>query len=66
MHGGKADEEQVMRNVESLKGKLDGFERILSKHKYLAGDVRHKLCASCIGLLASSRTALLHRCVYRK
>jgi len=36
--GGKTNEEQLKAHYEGLKAKLDGFERILSKQKYLAGN----------------------------
>ncbi|KAG8888753.1 hypothetical protein FRB98_006881 [Tulasnella sp. 332] len=38
MRGGKTDEEQLKKHVDGLRMKLDGFERILSKQKYLSGD----------------------------
>ena len=34
------DEERVKDLVPQLEAKLDGYETILSKQKYLAGDVR--------------------------
>ena len=39
MHGGSTDEKQLEFYVKTLDAKLDGYERILSKQKYLAGDV---------------------------
>ena len=38
-HGGVPDEAVIADLVKSLDGKLDGYEKILSKQKYLAGDV---------------------------
>jgi len=35
-----ANEERVKELVPQLEAKLDGYEAILSKQKYLAGDVR--------------------------
>ena len=40
MRGLTTDEARVTEELEKLDGKLDGYERILSKQKYLAGDVR--------------------------
>jgi len=37
--GGVPDEAVIADLVKSLDGKLDGYEKILSKQKYLAGDV---------------------------
>ena len=39
MRGLTTNEERVKEQTETLNGKLDGYERILSKQKYLAGDV---------------------------
>ncbi|KAG8898263.1 hypothetical protein FRC01_010973, partial [Tulasnella sp. 417] len=33
-----SDEEKFQQSVEALNSKLDGYERMLTKHKYLAGD----------------------------
>jgi glutathione S-transferase len=38
MMGGKTDEARVTELTKSLEGKLEGYERILSHSKYLAGD----------------------------
>jgi glutathione S-transferase len=38
--GQPIDEERVKAQLPLLEGKLDGYETILSKQKYLAGDVR--------------------------
>jgi glutathione S-transferase len=38
MMGGKTDEARVTELTKSLEGKLEGYERILSRTKYLAGD----------------------------
>jgi glutathione S-transferase len=38
MRGGKADEARVTELSNTLAGKLEGYERILSRTKYLAGD----------------------------
>ena len=45
-HGLPADEERVKELVPQLESKLDVYEVILSKQKYLAGDVRsfHSKC----------------------
>jgi glutathione S-transferase len=40
MFGQQTDDARVAENESSLKEKLKGYERILSKQKYLAGDVR--------------------------
>ena len=40
MLGGEADEKRVEELVVKLNGKLDAYEVILGKQKYLAGDVR--------------------------
>jgi glutathione S-transferase len=40
MFGMEADEAAAVKSEEALKAKLEGYERILSKQKYLAGDVR--------------------------
>jgi hypothetical protein len=37
--GGTTDEQRVSTLVATLEQKMDAYERILSKHKYLAGDV---------------------------
>lgn len=39
MRGEAGSEEVFARNLATLKAKLDGYEVILSKQKYLAGDV---------------------------
>ena len=41
LRGLKTDEARVTEEIEKLDEKLDGYERILSKQKYIAGDVRH-------------------------
>ncbi|KAG8921907.1 hypothetical protein FRC01_014755 [Tulasnella sp. 417] len=33
-----SDEDKFQKSVEALNSKLDGYERMLTKHKYLAGD----------------------------
>jgi len=38
MFGGKTDEVALKKHTDTLKEKLDGYERILSKQKYMAGD----------------------------
>ncbi|CAE7160975.1 unnamed protein product [Rhizoctonia solani] len=38
MRGLKTNEELVTKYLETLNAKMDGYERILSKQKYLAGD----------------------------
>ena len=40
MRGGKTDEKRVKELAETLNMKMEGYERILSKQKYLAGNVR--------------------------
>ena len=40
MRGGETNEKAVEFYVAQLDGKLKGYEAILSKQKYLAGDVR--------------------------
>lgn len=40
MHGNQADPAFVEYYEKLMVGKLDGFERLLKKQKYLAGDVR--------------------------
>jgi glutathione S-transferase len=37
--GLKTDEARTLEHIEKLNGKLDAYEAILSKQKYLAGDV---------------------------
>ena len=39
MLGKATDEARVAEEVEKLEEKLAGYERILSKQKYVAGDV---------------------------
>lgn len=39
MKGGKTDEKRVKELAETLQQKMEGYERILSKQKYLAGNV---------------------------
>ena len=38
---GEADEEAVKKSLQQLEEKLAGYERILAKQKYIAGDVSH-------------------------
>lgn len=38
--GKEVNKEHVAEQMTKLEGKLDGYEAMLSKHKYLAGDVR--------------------------
>lgn len=45
--GGETDEKRVEELLGLLEGKLDGYETILGKQKYLAGDVR---ASSCLGV----------------
>jgi len=42
--GGKTDEAKLKEHHDTLKTKLQGYERMLAKHKYLAGDVRDQRC----------------------
>lgn len=49
--GGKTDEAQVKSLHEQLKTKLDVYEVILSKQKYLGGDVRRATFCSIVHLL---------------
>jgi glutathione S-transferase len=44
-YGGVTDEKRVEELVGQLEGKLDGYEAILGKQKYLAGDVRATACS---------------------
>jgi glutathione S-transferase len=37
---GPVNEEAVAAALTALEGRLDGYERILAKQRYLAGDVR--------------------------
>ncbi|KAJ1302597.1 hypothetical protein OPQ81_002914 [Rhizoctonia solani] len=37
-YGFPSDENLGRKHVSTLKGKMEGYERILSRHKYLAGD----------------------------
>ncbi|KDN49179.1 hypothetical protein RSAG8_02532, partial [Rhizoctonia solani AG-8 WAC10335] len=39
MHGRESDEKLAQKYIDNLNAKMDGYERILSKQKYLAGDV---------------------------
>lgn len=38
MHGGKTDEARLEYLTKTLDSKLQGYDRMLSKTKYLAGD----------------------------
>ncbi|CAE6438744.1 unnamed protein product [Rhizoctonia solani] len=38
MFGRESDEKLIQKCIDSLNAKMDGYERILSKQKYLAGD----------------------------
>ena len=40
-----ADEKVVQGLIEKFEEKLDGYERVLGKQKYIAGDVSHSLLA---------------------
>jgi hypothetical protein len=40
MFGGQTDPAFLDFYEKSITGRLDGFERLLKKEKYLAGDVR--------------------------
>jgi len=40
MFGGQTDPTFLEYYEQSMTGRLDGFERLLKKQKYLAGDVR--------------------------
>lgn len=33
------DDAKVEKHLQTIKGKLEGYERLLSKQKYLGGDV---------------------------
>jgi hypothetical protein len=39
MKGAPADEAEVARHVTDLEKKFEGYERILAKQRYLAGNV---------------------------
>ncbi len=43
LRGETGSEEVFARHVATLEAKLDGYEAILSKQKYLAGDVCNAL-----------------------
>jgi glutathione S-transferase len=43
--GGVTDEKRVEDLLGQFEGKLDGYEAILGKQKYLAGDVRASSCS---------------------
>ncbi|KAG9087248.1 hypothetical protein FS749_003063 [Ceratobasidium sp. UAMH 11750] len=45
MFGVEANEVLAEHYEKTLKGRLEGYERVLSKQKYLAGDVRDSLLA---------------------
>ena len=45
--GGIPDEKRVEELVGKLEGKLDGYEAILAKQKYVGGDVRASLFEAC-------------------
>lgn len=74
--GGKTDEARVQENIGTLTQKLNSYERVLSKQKYLAGneislaDLFHvpygvKLGAQGINLLSDSeKYPNVARCVY--
>ena len=36
---GEADEEAIKKSLQQFEEKLAGYERILAKQKYIAGDV---------------------------
>ena len=40
MRGVASDEAKVAKCTQTLKNKLQGYERILSQQKYMGGDVR--------------------------
>lgn len=49
-HKGVAPDEVVFKKlVDTLNSKLDGYEKILSKQKYLGGDVRVFLAQDVLG-----------------
>jgi glutathione S-transferase len=39
MYGQQGDEKLAEKHISTLNDKMNGYERILSKQKYLAGDV---------------------------
>lgn len=43
MRGAKGDEARAAEHKKTLEAKLQAYEVILSKQKYLAGDVSHSL-----------------------
>ena len=45
MRGGKTDENRVAEYKATLNAKMDVYEKILSKRKYLAGDVCQQKCS---------------------
>jgi hypothetical protein len=45
-YGGEPDEKLVEELLGKLEGKLDGYETILGKQKYLAGDVGVSSCST--------------------
>ena len=43
-HGREPDEAKVEKHIQTCKLKLEGYERILAKQKYLCGNVRYSAC----------------------
>lgn len=58
--GGITNEENVAAHVTALKGKLAGYEAILSKQKYLAGNVsdndEHTECYKILTVVAGDHS----------
>ena len=50
MRGGTTDEKRVKELTETLYAKLEAYELILSKRKYLAGDVSFEFWFMLAGL----------------
>lgn len=55
MYGGVTDEKRVEELLGQFEGKLDGYEAILGKQKYLAGDVGASSCSKRAWLMDLTR-----------
>jgi glutathionyl-hydroquinone reductase len=47
------DEARTKEHIEKLNKKLDAYEAILAKHKYLAGDVSARVCERPLSTLTA-------------
>ena len=57
-YGAEPDEQAVEKHIANLEGKLDGYEAILGKQRFLAGDVSVLLTLNVHKLIHAFRVSV--------